>query len=80
MPVEVIKNMPFADYCRLDGINASALKGDGRHSPKHLDAYLSGRMGHTDSEEKKFGRAVHCMILEPDRFEAEFPVSTQCGG
>lgn len=74
----IIHNMPHLGYARLPGINASALKGKGRHSPKHLRAYLTGQMEWTDSEDMKFGRAAHCLILEPERFDEDFPVATRC--
>jgi hypothetical protein len=75
---QVFENMPFDDYCQLDGINASALKGVGRNSAKHLHAYLSGKMDRDDSKDMKFGRAAHCMILEPERFDGAFPIAGAC--
>jgi len=70
--------MPFADYCQLDGINASAVKGIGGCSPRHLKAYLAGELANEDSPDKRLGRAIHCMILEPDRFNESFPEVKQC--
>lgn len=72
-------NMDQLTYARMPGINASALKGKGRYSPKHLRAYLTGQMEWTDSEDMKFGRAAHCLILEPERFDQDFPVASRCG-
>lgn len=71
-------DLPFRDYSRMPGISASALKGDGRHSAKHLDAYLHGKIKGGDSPAMRFGRALHCMVLEPDRFEESFPKTTPC--
>ena len=70
--------MPFDDYCRLPGINASAVKGVGGCSPRHLKAYLDGDLPNEDSAAKRLGRAIHCLILEPDRFEESFPTVKQC--
>lgn len=75
---QVHYNMPFDEYCTLQGINASALKGDGATSPKHLKAVLDGEIVSEDSNDKRLGRAIHCSILEPDRFETAFPVATPC--
>lgn len=74
----VYYDMPFDDYCKLPGINASAVKGVGGCSPSHLRAYLAGEIERTDSPDMRFGRAMHCMILEPDRFDAAFPVAGRC--
>ena len=70
--------MDFESYCKLDGINASALKGVGGCSPAHLRAYLAGEIARTDSPDMRFGRAMHCMVLEPERFKDAFPVAGRC--
>lgn len=64
----VYYDMDFEAYCRLDGINASAVKGAGGCSPRHLKAYLDGDLPNEDTPAKRLGRAIHCLILEPDRF------------
>lgn len=70
--------MDFEAYCQLPDINASALKGVGGCSPAHLRAYLAGEIARTDSPDMRFGRAMHCMVLEPERFTAAFPVAGRC--
>jgi len=78
MTPQVFENMPFSDYCQLEGINASALKGIGGCSPRHLKAYLDGDLPNDDTPDKRLGRAIHCMILEPERFNESFPEVKQC--
>lgn len=73
-------DMPFAEYQAIKALNASTLKGDGRHSPKHLKAAMEGRIVSPDSDDRRFGRAEHCLLLEPERFATEFLVSTPCHG
>lgn len=75
---QVFENMAFSDYCQLEGINASAIKGLGGCSPRHLKAYLAGELESGDTPDKRLGRAIHCMILEPDRFNESFPEVKQC--
>lgn len=70
--------MSFEDYCELDGINASALKGVGGCSPLHLKAYLDGDLPSNDTKDKRLGRAIHSMLLEPHLFDEAFPTASQC--
>ncbi len=71
-------DMPFSEYCELDGINASALKGVGKCSPLHLKAYLDGDLPSNDTPDKRLGRAIHSMLLEPHLFDEAFPTATKC--
>lgn len=74
------KQMPFSEYQAIPAINASALKGVGGVSPRHLHAYLQGKIKDEDTPDKRFGRAIHASILEPEQFDVMFPTAGTCGG
>lgn len=74
------RNMPFDEYVAIPAINASALKGVGRLSPAHLRSYLNGEIERSDTDDMRFGRAMHCAAIEPDELAARFPVTSRCCG
>lgn len=77
---KLYRNMPFDEYVAIPAINASALKGVGGISPAHLRSYLNGEIERSDSDDMRFGRAMHCAAIEPDELDARFPVTTTCSG
>ena len=64
------KDVPFADYCQWDAVNASRLKL-AKKSMFHFHKYES-----RDATHLKIGRADHTATLEPDKFMLEFTVWT----
>ena len=64
------KDVPFADYCQWDAVNASRLKL-AKKSMFHFHKYES-----RDATHLKIGRADHTATLEPDKFMLEFTVFT----
>jgi exodeoxyribonuclease VIII len=69
-------DVPFADYLRADGINATGLKKILR-SPAHYRASLTEPDEPTESLE--FGTLLHTIVLEPDAFEARAVVQRKYG-
>lgn len=69
-------DVTYEEYAGWDAINASALKYGAELSPKHMRAGIAdGR----DTRARKFGRAIHCRLLEGVKVFAErFPVATGC--
>lgn len=57
----------FAD---TDYVTNTHLKKINEGGPQHLKAYYE--LGGTESKAFTFGSAVHCVVLEPDMFEARF--------
>lgn len=55
----------------LPGVSSTTLKKILR-SPAHYQAML--REGNTDTAARRFGRAVHCYLLEPQNFDGKFAV------
>lgn len=72
-----IYTVPFAEYCGWDAMNISTLV-EGMASMRRLRAKLDGRLESADSSALRFGRAVHCRLLEPDLFCTSFPTAEKC--
>lgn len=56
----IIEGLPFAEYAKLDGINASALKA-GHLSPLHVESYSNEPDDPTDA--MTLGGAIHDAVL-----------------
>lgn len=63
--VGFFENLPFDEYRAHPGINASLLKGIKR-SPAHAVTQSKETRALTD------GRALHCAVLEPEKFSVEY--------
>jgi len=64
-------SLSFEEYRALPGLNWSLLK-HAAESPKRFKYFESH--DRPDTPAMLVGRAVHCAVLEPDRFPLEFPV------
>lgn len=62
-------NLSFADYCAMQGMNNSKL-GMLKRCPAKFKWLLENERNDTDS--LKVGRAIHCAVLEPEKFNQEF--------
>lgn len=67
----------FDDYKNWPVVNSGVLKF-GMLSMKHMKSAMDGELDSDDTTSRKFGRAVHCRLLEPDLFDFRFQVSTPC--
>lgn len=63
MVIEVIPNLPFAEYQQRDGINTSILKVAYNESLLHAKAVLDGRRK-MESDNLDFGKCFHSWTLE----------------
>lgn len=72
----VYQDMPFDEYTTMPFLNISSLLW-AAVSAEHLKAAIEGKLK-TDSQAKAFGRAIHCRLLEPDRYKMEYRVATPC--
>ena len=62
------------DYHHGPGISSSGVKLV-RRSPLHFwDQYLNPQKKPIDSDSLRLGRATHCLILEPDRFDERYVI------
>lgn len=67
----VTEGMADTDYFAVEAISASAIKSAIDKSPKHFKAYLDGLVVKT-SDAMDFGSAVHCALLEPEKFDDKY--------
>lgn len=72
------RDLPFADYAAVKAVNSGVVKWGIESSMRHMHDALSGRLDSSDTESRKFGRAVHCRLLEPERYGTDVLVSTKC--
>ena len=71
------QNVAFETYKAWPAINSGAVKW-GMVSPKHMRAGLDGLLDSGDTKDRKLGRAIHVMLLEPDRFHEQICVADPC--
>lgn len=69
--------IPFEEYASWRAVNSGVVKW-GAISPKHMHAAFCGDLKADDTRSMKLGRAIHCMLLEPDTFKERFIVSGPC--
>lgn len=60
--------MSFEDYAKLPGVNHSILK----HLDESPTKAFYARLSQSSSRCKDVGRAVHCRVLEPEKYDLEF--------
>lgn len=71
------QDIPFEIYQQIRLPNSSAI-GWGMVSMKHMRACVAGELEDNDTKDRKFGRATHCILLEPDSLETRFKVGLPC--
>lgn len=75
-------DIPFDAYAALPFINSGVINKAflkrGGLSMKHMHAAAEGRLAGKDTEDRKLGRAIHCRLLEPEKYTTEFLVATPC--
>lgn len=72
-------NMPNEEYHKIDAISKSRLTEADITMEKYYDTFLApDKEEPTTTPQLTFGNALHCAILEPDRFEAEYLVVEKC--
>lgn len=67
----IIENMPAEEYFAVDAASNSGLKLI-RQSPAH---YKYREPEDYDTRNKEIGSAIHCALLEPDRFKSHYLVA-----
>lgn len=74
MKTQLLK-IPFKEYCELKAINSSKLKDFFADPKLFYKTYITKTIP-LGEEERYFvvGRAIHCMVLEPEKFGASFMV------
>ena len=70
--------IPWEQYAAWPAVNQTALKILRNVTPYHCRAFLDGRYASEDSDDRRFGRAEHCFILEPETFAERFVLAEPC--
>lgn len=76
MTVQLHENLSYHEYDALPGIRPSHVKVG--VTAAHLDAAVKGEMGSGDTDDRRFGRAIHCGVLEGRVLKYRFPIMTPC--
>lgn len=73
-------DLTFAEYAAIPALNSSVLKWGQppAGSMLHLKAALDGEIESEDTRDRKFGRAFHVRLLEPERYKSEILISEKC--
>lgn len=70
MSGQIISRVPYEDYARVDATNISRLK-DIEHSPQR---YVWRATHPLETKPLTLGKAAHCAVLEPERFDRDFVI------
>lgn len=74
-----IYDIPNEEYHASEGISRSQLMAMRRTPYHYWFDHISGlSAGHVESEAMKLGSALHVMVLEPDKFDAQYYVGKHC--
>ncbi len=68
---------PYETYRAWPAANSTALKEGYQVTAKRMRAALDGLIG-GDSKPRKFGRAVHARLLEPEAYKTRFLLAGDC--
>lgn len=76
----VYRNLSFGEYLSLAIPSSSALKVGHNVSMRHMKDAIEGNLKDKDSKDRKFGRALHAYVLEPERFKTDYVIQKHCMG
>jgi exodeoxyribonuclease VIII len=69
MKTGIYHNIPFEEYIQIDAVNFSTMKHISK-SPLHYKH--ASEVPQLPTSAMRIGKAVHCAILEPDKFESDY--------
>lgn len=78
MDVGIYKSLPFSEYAAIDAINSGVVRWGFEGTMKHMHAARRGLIANDDTKERKFGRAIHCRLLEPEAYSQRFTIAQPC--
>lgn len=76
MSAEILHNLPYSEYAKIDAASASRLKVLRDHSPLHLRHAIDHPEDPTP--DLILGNALHTYMLERDEFDVRYVVAAQC--
>ena len=74
---DVLQHLPFQMYSDIPAINSGAISY-GAMSMRHMRAYLQGEIQGGDSSARRFGRAAHAKVFEPEQYQSQIAVASTC--
>lgn len=75
------RSLDFETYAAWPLLNSTTIRaGSSRDhgSMRRMKWTFDGRMPSDDTRDRKLGRGLHCLLLEPDQFEWRFEIQKQC--
>lgn len=73
----IYRDIPSADYRGWRAVNSGVVTW-GTISMRHFKAALDGEVSNDDTKSRKFGRAVHTRLLEPDQYDKRIMIAQPC--
>jgi hypothetical protein len=73
----IYPGVSFAYYVKIPAMNFSTLAWAG-DSMAHLRAAIDGVLVREDSDDMEWGRALHCRLLEPERYPEAVLIRGTC--
>lgn len=73
----VHRDVDFATYQGWKAVNSGVISC-GTISMRHFQAALAGELSNDDTKSRKFGRAVHTRLLEPEQYKQRVLVADPC--
>ena len=73
----IYRDLGLDDYRRIDAVSWSTLQWAGV-SLRHMKAALKGQLEAGQSPARRFGRAVHSALLDPEDFRSRFATADPC--
>ena len=74
----VYPDMSFGDYMKLKIPSSSSIKTGLDVSMAHMRAQVEGKLESKDTTARRFGRAFHAYVLEPERFKTDWKIQKHC--
>jgi hypothetical protein len=74
----IYEGVPYEHYAAWPAVTRNILQLVYEVTPKHAKAAIDGELPDTDSKDRRFGRAEHCRLLEPDVFAERFLIASPC--
>lgn len=70
MAGQILSRVPYEDYAQVEAVNMSRLK-EIEHSPQR---YVWRATHQIETKPLTLGKAAHCAVLEPERFDTDFVI------
>ena len=73
----IVEGLPFSAYADIPAVNSGAITY-GLLSMLHMRSYMQGEISSGDSTARRFGRAAHAKVFEPEQYREQIAVAATC--